>query len=94
MSAVSEMKGSMRRRARERRQDGRAGWSRETVDADADLHRATGQLNRLHRVVDWAANWYEERIEGPDGTVIREVSEPLDQHRDRGAAKRGTKGEV
>jgi predicted nucleic acid-binding Zn ribbon protein len=87
ISSVLQLRGYMKTLARERRRDGGSGWGRETIYGD-DFYWVTGQWNRLRRVVDWEANWYEKRVEAPDGTVTYEVSEPLDQHQGHGAAKR------
>ena len=65
----------------------------ESVSGD-DLHRASGQWNKLERSIDrqQEPHWYTERITEPKtGQVIREVSEPLKKHQGRGSAKRKRK---
>lgn len=55
----------------------------------SDLHRKTGRWMHLERVIDRARDWYRERISDPHtGEVIRDVEEPLSQHRGRGSAKK------
>ena len=51
----------------------------------ADLHRATNTWSELLRVLDRADDRYVERIIAEDGSVIRDVDEPLSEHRGRGA---------
>lgn len=53
-----------------------------------DLHRLSGVWNRLRRVIDRENDRYVEKIEAPDGTVLRDVDEPLPEHRGHGSAKR------
>jgi hypothetical protein len=56
--------------------------------AGDSLHRDTGERVRVERDVDRDQGRYRERITDPSGNVIREVEEPLRDHRGRGAAKR------
>jgi len=59
----------------------------ESVSGD-DLHRATGQWNKLTREIDRENNRYKEVIINPEsGEVIRHCEEPLTKHFDRGSAK-------
>jgi DNA-directed RNA polymerase subunit RPC12/RpoP len=59
----------------------------ESVSGD-DLHRATGQWNRLERVIDRENNRYREEVVDPStGRVIRLCEEPLTAHQNRGSAK-------
>jgi len=54
-----------------------------------DLHRKTGKWNKLERTIDRCNDRYTERIEdGETGAVIRDVDEPLSQHRGHGSAKK------
>lgn len=53
-----------------------------------DLHRATGQWNTLHRVIDRENDIYEEVITDSDGNVVHERREPLSEHQGHGSAKR------
>jgi predicted nucleic acid-binding Zn-ribbon protein len=47
-----------------------------------DLHRKTGRWSIVHRVLDKAADQYDEVIRDKEtGTVIIEKHEPLTQHR-------------
>jgi hypothetical protein len=55
--------------------------------AGDSLHRDTGERRRVERDLDRERDRYWERITGPAGNVVREVEEPLRDHRDRGAAK-------
>jgi hypothetical protein len=63
---------------------------REVKSGD-ELHRDTGEWRQVHRVVDRDNDQYDEIVRRPDGTVVREVHEPLSKHRGRGAA-RGSDG--
>jgi len=67
--------GGRRRRALER-------WFGET------FHRDSGTWRRLTRMVDRKNDRYRERITTRDGEVVRDVDEPLSEHRCRGAARR------
>jgi len=51
--------------------------------------KAIGDYVRKFRRIDWRTTpkWYQERIEFESGEVIRNVSEPLKDHRNRGSAK-------
>ena len=60
---------------------------REQINGD-ELHRDSGEWHRVSRVVDREDDRYTERITDEAGNVVREVDEPLSDHRDRGAAKR------
>lgn len=55
-----------------------------------ELYRKTGRMSRVYRVLDYLKNWYYEKItDRESGEVIREVAEPLSEHRNRGSAKQG-----
>jgi hypothetical protein len=59
----------------------------ESVSGD-DLHRASGQWNKLTREIDRENNRYMELIINPEtGQVLRHCDEPLTSHVDRGSAK-------
>ena len=59
----------------------------ESVSGD-DLHRATGQWNKLTREIDRENNRYKEVIVNPaSGEVLRHCDEPLTEHIGRGSAK-------
>ena len=59
----------------------------ESVTGD-DLHRDTGQWNKLTREIDRENNRYKEVITNPEsGEVLRHCEEPLTDHFDRGSAK-------
>jgi hypothetical protein len=60
---------------------------REWVAGD-ELHRATGQRRHVERVIDREHDRYWERIRDEAGDVVREVDEPLRDHRGHGAATR------
>lgn len=53
-------------------------WSGEERSAD-------GVWRKRQRVVDRENNRYVERVTDPDGTVIHDVDEPLDQHLGHGS---------
>jgi hypothetical protein len=54
----------------------------------SELHRDTGEWRDVQRVVDREGDHYSERITDEAGNVVREVDEPLSDHRGHGAAKR------
>jgi hypothetical protein len=59
----------------------------ESVSGD-DLHRVTGQWNKLTREINREHNRYKEVIVNPEtGEVLRQCDEPLTEHTDRGSAK-------
>ena len=59
----------------------------ECVSGD-DLHRDSGQWNKLTREIDRENNRYRELIVNPEsGETIRECDEPLTEHFGRGSAK-------
>src|SRR3990172_6956470 len=58
-------------------------WSGEELSVD-------GVWRDRQRVLDRENNRYIERVTDPDGTVIRDVDEPLDQHLGHGSDKRRT----
>jgi hypothetical protein len=55
-----------------------------------DYHRDTKEWRQVSRVVDREGDRYTERIVDAAGNVVRDVDEPLSDHRDHGAAKRRT----
>ena len=57
-----------------------------------DLHRDTGQWNRVEQIVDRDGDRYRKLVTDPDGHVLRDVDEQLSQHRGHGSAKRPAKG--
>jgi hypothetical protein len=63
----------------------------EQTSAD-DYHRDSKEWRRVSRVIDRENDRYNdrynERITDAAGNVVREVDEPLSEHRGRGAAKR------
>jgi len=66
--------------------DGRGGWAYEKVEGP-NFYRESGEMRSLLRIIDHAGDRYRELIVGPDGTVHRDVDEPLSQHTDRGSAR-------
>ena len=53
-----------------------------------DLHRVTGLWSSLLRVIDRRRNRYQEQIvDIESGEILRNVDEPLTDHRGRGSAK-------
>ncbi len=53
-----------------------------------DYHRDTKEWRQVSRVVDRENNCYTERIVDAAGNVVRDVDEPLSEHRGHGTAKR------
>jgi hypothetical protein len=59
----------------------------ESVTGD-DLHRNSGEWNKITREIDRENNRYSETIVNPiNGKVLRQVDEPLSEHTGRGSAK-------
>lgn len=54
----------------------------------SDYHRDSKEWRQVSRVVDRENDRYTERIVDAAGNVVREIDEPLRQHRGHGAAKR------
>jgi hypothetical protein len=53
------------------------------------LHHDSGRWMKLDQVIDRANNRYRKRVVDPEtGQIVRDVDEPLDEHRGRGSAKR------
>jgi hypothetical protein len=52
-----------------------------------DYHRDSQEWRQVYRVIDRENNRYTERIVDGAGNVVRDVDEPLSQHRGHGAAK-------
>lgn len=59
-----------------------------------DLAVSTGRWVHKERTIDRAGDRYRERVvDQQTGEVLRDVDEPLSDHRERGSAKsRGTRG--
>lgn len=55
-------------------------WSGDQLSAD-------GVWRDRQRIVDREKNRYVERVTDPDGSVVRDVDEPLDEHLGRGSDK-------
>jgi hypothetical protein len=53
-----------------------------------DLHRDSGTMRSINRTVDRKNDRYEELITELDGTVVRDVAEPLSEHQGHGSARR------
>ena len=60
----------------------------------SDYHRDTEEWRQVSRVVDRENDRYTERVVDAAGDVVREVDEPLSEHRGRGAAKPPDGGEA
>jgi hypothetical protein len=59
----------------------------ETFQGD-DIHRKTGRLSKIERIIDREHDKYRELItDSETGDVLRECNEPLTQHVRRGSAK-------
>ena len=53
-----------------------------------DIHRKTGRLSKIERVIDRENGKYHELItDAETGDILRECDEPLTQHVRRGSAK-------
>jgi hypothetical protein len=53
-----------------------------------DYHRDSKEWRQVSRVVDREGDRYTERIVDAAGNVVRDVDEPLSEHRGHGTAKR------
>jgi DNA-directed RNA polymerase subunit RPC12/RpoP len=53
-----------------------------------DYHQDSAEWRQVSRVVDREADRYTERIVDAAGNVVRDVDEPLSEHRGHGTAKR------
>jgi hypothetical protein len=53
-----------------------------------DYHRDSAEWRQVSRVVDREGDRYTERIVDAGGNVVRNVDEPLSEHRGHGTAKR------
>lgn len=59
------------------------------IESGDSLYRKTGRWSKLHRVIDWAQDWYSELITDKEtGEVHRECHEPLSAHIGRGTPRR------
>jgi hypothetical protein len=56
--------------------------------AGHELRRSTGEMVYKERLIDRRRKKYRELVKTLDGTVLRDVTEPLGQHRGHGTAKR------
>jgi hypothetical protein len=65
---------------------GRKGWARQ-LDSGDSFYRDSSEWHQLERSIDRVADRYDEVIKDSVGNVVREVHEPLSQHRNRGSAK-------
>lgn len=80
---------------RPRRSVGRhRNWGLLDVEESRHSHRH-GKRVRVARRIDRDGDWYSERITNAEtGEILREVSEPLSQHRGGGAARRTVEDET
>jgi hypothetical protein len=81
-----EVKLRMQARFRQRR----PGWKRPIFESKTgdEFHIASGEWRSLSRVIDREHDRYSEYITDAAGNVVRDVDEPLSEHRGHGAAKR------
>lgn len=68
------------------RSPGTGRWLTERVEG-ASFYKATGVWHTLSRLIDRIAGRYKERVVNEKGEVIREIDDPLSEHRGRGSAK-------
>ncbi len=59
----------------------------EEVTIGDDLHRDSGQWNRIEQVIDRDNDRYRKRITDAEGTILRDDDKPLSLHRGHGSAK-------
>ena len=63
-------------------------WVSKSIGEES-LFRATGRMHYIERLIDRVQGEYHERIiDKETGEVVREVHEPLKEHRNRGSAKK------
>jgi len=61
----------------------------EAIYSKLDWHRKTQRWSIVTRIIDRRRGSYDELIiDRETGDVVREVHEPLSQHRGRGSARR------
>ena len=70
-----------------RRPEATSPWGK-VINSGHQLHRVSGEMRDVFRMIDRDQDWYTERVTSPTEGIIRDVSEPLSEHRDRGAAWR------
>ena len=88
---VSDVVTCKEKRKTKARRLGKGKPSIEQVQGD-DLHRDTGTWRTLSRVIDRENDEYHEIVKNPEtGKILHECHEPLSQHCDHGAAKKGRK---
>lgn len=77
------------------RRKGASGRRAQEFKSGDDFKHSTEEWVRLERRINREDDRYYEKIPDKNGNVIREVDEPLSQHRGRGAAKEPrTKGDL
>jgi hypothetical protein len=54
---------------------------------DGEQRQSDGTWASVHQVVDRSTHRYRKQVVRDDGTVVRDVDEPLQEHRDRGDAR-------
>ncbi len=84
--SISTGSATLTMRERRRWATGRGGYAYEKTEGP-NYYRDAGELRQGLRIIDREGNRYRERIARSDGTVVRDVDEPLDQHTGYGSAK-------
>lgn len=64
---------------------------KQRVESGKSLYRKTREWNDFSRNFNRVENQYDEVFKNKDGKVIKEVHEPLTEHRDHGSAKKTSK---
>jgi len=57
----------------------------------ADWNHDVGEFREIEQVADRQNNRYSKKVTRPNGEIVREVDEPLSEHRGRGSARRANK---
>jgi hypothetical protein len=84
---TGENAGYITMRSTVRRKPGQRRSPFEELSGDVYSH-SLGRMVRIHRTIDRRRDLYYERVLDPDTReVLREIEEPLSQHRGRGSAK-------
>jgi hypothetical protein len=68
----------------------RPGWKRPIFESKSgdDFHVASGEWRKFSRAIDREHDRYTEYITDAAGNVVRDVDQPLSEHRGQGSARR------
>ncbi len=86
-NGIIYLKDNIRVRYKTPRYNGKYKWAKE-IHQKTETYRKTGEERRVLREFDRLKNKYKEIIIKSDGTTIKNVEEPLTNHKGHGNAKR------